>query len=83
MQITFKSGAQIKVDVDKFTVGTSSVTDRLTSLRWTTPRGWSSKLSYLASLDDIAAIVTVDDGMESFQPAEDGETSDSSGEEEG
>lgn len=32
MQITFKGGAQIEVDVEKYTIGRDNLTDALTSL---------------------------------------------------
>jgi hypothetical protein len=69
MQITFKSGAQIEVDVEDFAIGRSPVSDRLVSLKWTTPETYTAKLGYLGDLDDIAAIVRIEDpNMVSFTP---------------
>lgn len=59
MQLTFKSGAQIVVDVEEFTVGTDRYTDALTSLKWQTPAGAKAELNYLANLGAIDAIVTL------------------------
>jgi hypothetical protein len=61
MQITFRGGAQIEVDVDSFEVGRSSMTDAIVSLKWETPAGWSRKLKSLANLQEIVAIVAIED----------------------
>lgn len=61
MQITFKSGAQIVVDVDKFTTKESTVTGDLTGLHWTTPDDAKARLSFIADPTRIEAIVRLDD----------------------
>lgn len=58
MQITFKSGAQIEVDVEEFSTGRSSVTDKLVKLHWTTPADCTAKL-HTIDLGDIAAVVAL------------------------
>lgn len=67
MQITFRGGAQIEVDVDSFEVGRSSMTGAFVSLEWNTPAGWTRKLN---SIDpsEIAAIVAIEE-----RPAQAGE----------
>jgi hypothetical protein len=60
MQITFKSGAQIEVDVEDFTVRRRAVSGELAELKWTTPHDFTAKLAY-ANLDEIAAIVRLAD----------------------
>lgn len=65
MQITFRSGAQITVDVTEFSTGRSPVTNRLASLKWKTPDGATSWLHGIYDLEDIAAIVGID-GPESI-----------------
>lgn len=55
MVITFKGGAQVRVDATDFTSGRNPVTDQLTSLKWTTPDGWTAKL-HTIEVDEIVAI---------------------------
>jgi hypothetical protein len=75
MQITFRGGAQIEVDVDSFEVGRSKVTDAVVSLKWETPAGWNRKLNTLSSLDEIVAIVAIED-RSAVEPAAVKEASD-------
>lgn len=57
MQVTFKSGAQIEVDVDEYTCSTNKVTGELTGLDWTFAkhRG-ASRLSWVR-LSEVVAVV--------------------------
>jgi len=64
MQITFKSGAQVVVDVERFETQKGPISAELVSLKWTTPAGWTSKLHYLGGdLSDIQAIVAIDEPL--------------------
>jgi hypothetical protein len=58
VQLTFRSGAQILVDVDEFTTGTSKVNGALRSLRWRTPADWTRKLDTV-NLGEVVAVVAV------------------------
>ena len=64
MQVTFKSGAQVTVDAEDFSTGRSTVTGELRELKWTTPEEYAAKLCYL-NLDEVAAIVRVENGSDS------------------
>jgi hypothetical protein len=59
MQITFKSGAQIVVDVETFSTGRSQLTNELTSLNWTTPPSWTAKL-HTVTLAEVVAVVAIE-----------------------
>lgn len=61
MQITFRSGAQVTVGVSKFKTGRSPVTGRLASLDWSTPGDTDTWLHGLYDLDEVVAIVGIDD----------------------
>ena len=58
MQITFKSGAQIEVDVEEFTTGRSPLNNELVKLNWTTPADAAAKL-HTIEIDDIVAVVAL------------------------
>lgn len=57
-QITFKSGAQIEVDVDDIATYRNNVTKALTKLEWETPEDYTAKL-HTCDIDEIVAIVTM------------------------
>jgi hypothetical protein len=61
MQITFKNGAQIEVDTTEINTRRNPVSDDLIALNWKTPPDFTAKLLYLRDLDDIAAIVRLED----------------------
>ena len=70
MQITFKSGTQVTVDVEDFSIGRSNMSGELRELKWTTPDQFVAKLAYL-NLDEVSAIVRVEDpNMVGFTPEE-------------
>lgn len=60
LEITFKSGAQVAVDVTEFSTGKSVIDQELTKLSWTTPEDWTRKL-HTVKLDEIVCLVAVDD----------------------
>lgn len=62
-EITFKSGAQILVDVTEFSTEKHRATREITAMSWTTPESWTRKLHTLA-LSEIVAIVAVADEPE-------------------
>lgn len=57
LEITFKSGVQVSVDVSKFT--TKRAGTELTEMEWTTPQRWSRKLHSI-DLTQVVCIVAVD-----------------------
>jgi hypothetical protein len=61
MQITFRSGAQITVDVTEFSTARTPITDKLARLSWKTPENATSWLHGIYDLDDVAAIVAIED----------------------
>jgi len=59
MQITFKSGAQVEVDVSKFTTTTSPLDGNvLTGMKWSTPEDATSKLHHL-DMSEVVCIAAV------------------------
>lgn len=63
LEITFKSGAQVFVDLDEFTSTRNRWEGgRLSGLEWTTPADWSRKLHWL-DLSEVACLVVVRDGQ--------------------
>lgn len=58
MQVTFRSGAQIEVDVVKFSTGRNPLTDDLEKLTWTTPNEWTAKLQTV-DLSEVVAVVAL------------------------
>lgn len=69
MQITFKSGAQITVDVDEFSTGRSPATNELTRFGWTTPDAWTARL-HTITLSEVAAIVAIRPDAEPSSPTD-------------
>jgi hypothetical protein len=69
MQVVFKSGASILVPVSRFSTKTGPLGSELTSLEWTTPAGWASKLHYL-NLEDVVAVVAHRDSQTEGEPTE-------------
>ena len=61
MEITFKGGAHLEVDVESITTRADPVTSALESLKWTNPAGASRRLNFI-KLSDVLAIVAVHDG---------------------
>lgn len=59
LEITFKSGAQVTVDVSEFTSKRSLVGGELTEIEWTTPQDWKRKLNSI-NLSEVACLVAVD-----------------------
>lgn len=62
-QITFKSGAQITVDIDAIETSRHRVTGKLTEMQWVTPDGWTAKL-HTVDIEEIVAIVALKDPEE-------------------
>ena len=60
MQITFRSGAQITVDVTEFRTSRSPITDRLIRLSWIAPDGATAWLHGVYDLNEVVAIVGID-----------------------
>lgn len=59
LEITFKNGTQVTVDVSEFTTKRSTITGELTELNWTTPKTWKRKLHTL-DVSEILCLVAVD-----------------------
>lgn len=59
LEITFKSGAQVTVEVSEFSSKRSTISGDLTELNWTTPNEWARKLHSI-NLTEIACLVAVD-----------------------
>jgi len=58
-QITFRSGAQIEVDLnDDLLLGRD---DGVTTIRWSTPEVWERKLCYLPDPHHIESVVALAD----------------------
>lgn len=57
IQITFRSGAQVEVDVDEVTTRVSPITGQLLDLKWIPADRPGAALLYLAGLGDIVAVV--------------------------
>lgn len=60
MEITFRNGVQILVDVTGFETKKSLIDGKITELNWTTPDEWTRKLHKL-DLDEILCIVAVEE----------------------
>ena len=60
LEITFKSGAQVTVDVSEFKTHKSVIDGEFKQLDWTTPRNWKRKL-HTIDLKEIACLVAVED----------------------
>lgn len=56
MVVYLKSGASFEVDVEEFEYGVNQNANSFTSLNWTTPDGWKTKLS-MVILSDISAVI--------------------------
>lgn len=59
LEITFKSGAQVTVDVTEVTLETGAVDNRDRKLTWTTPAGAKRRLFKL-DLESVDALVTIE-----------------------
>lgn len=60
LEITFKSGAQVVVDVTEFSTKRSQISGQFTELTWTAPEDWARKLTGL-DLTEIACLVAVEE----------------------
>jgi hypothetical protein len=60
LEITFKSGAQVTVDVTEFSTKRSQISNTYGELNWTTPKDWTRKL-HSVDLEQIACLIAVED----------------------
>lgn len=60
LEITFKSGAQVTVDVAEFSTKRNQISNTYAELNWTTPGGWTRKL-HSVDMDQIACLVAVEE----------------------
>lgn len=77
MVLTFKSGAQIRIDVTEYTA-CPNIMGGIDSLRWTTPDTWKTKLSCV-DLNEVAAIHAENDDTEPARETHDTSTDGSNG----
>lgn len=61
IQLVFRGGAVVVVDVENFATTRSPITDGLGKLEWTTPDGWKSKLHTVDPSEVVAVIQLADD----------------------
>ncbi len=60
LEITFKSGAQVTVDVTEFSTKRNQVSNTYAELNWTTPNDWARKL-HSVDMTEIACLVAVEE----------------------
>jgi len=58
MRIILRSGTVIDTRVKEYTIKKNSITDEITDLHWTMPKGNAESLKYLR-LEEVVAVVTV------------------------